>query len=151
MFELLLCFALAVALVRAGRARHAWSLGLGSAVVYLVLADTLAAFAGNPGPQQVFALFNYFFLGPGSASVRAPAVLPLPALLVAQPLLLRGLRCALSGVAAWRCFGEASELNPLVPRARALDGIALSFAGAAVVDAAEAVVLIFALLLLRNS
>ena len=96
-------------------------------------------------PRPVYSVFNEFLLGPGSAAVRAPGLLPLPELLLQYPLALRGLRIALCTAASWRCLNESSQLNPLLPRAYALDDIALPFAGAGVLDTLEGIVLIFAM------
>jgi hypothetical protein len=149
MFELLLCFALGVGLTRAGKARHLWSLSGGLAAVYLVVADTLGVLAARGGPRPLFSLFNELFLGPGSTALRAPGALPLPDLLLEHPLIVRGLRVALCAIVAWRCLHESSALNPLLPRARALDAIGMCFVGAAVIDAAETVLLVFAMQLVR--
>jgi hypothetical protein len=145
--ELLLAAALLIGLVRAGRARHRWALVCGAVAFYLLAADTLSVVAASGAPRSVYSLFNDLFLGPGSSLDRAPAWLPLPALLVRYPLVLRALRIVLCAAASWRCSSESSQLNPLLPRAYALDGVALPFAGAAVLDTVEGIVVIFALLL----
>jgi hypothetical protein len=74
-------------------------------------------------------------------------VLPLPAFALSYPLTVRAIRIALSTFAAWRCLRESAPLNPLLERAYALDGIAFAFTGAAVVDALEGVLLLWALAL----
>jgi hypothetical protein len=145
--ELLLLFALLLALVRALRARHRWAVTCGAVALYLLVADTLGVVAASGGPRSMYSLFNDLFLGPGSSLERAAALLPLPVWLVRYPLLLRALRVALCSAASWRCLSEASQLNPLLPRAYQLDGVALPFAGAAVLDCVETIVLVFALLL----
>lgn len=45
---------------------------------------------------------------------------------------------------------ESSQLNPLLPRAYALDGVALPFIAVGVLDALEGVLVIFAWLLLGD-
>ena len=75
---------------------------------------------------------------------RAPGLLPLPSLALSNPLSLRATRIALGSLAAWHCLRESSRLNPLLPRAYTLDAIAMPFAGAAVVDTIEGVLLLWA-------
>lgn len=144
MLEFLLWLAVLVSLRRALRARHRTAIVCAVLLTYLLLADTLASWAMPRPNHQAFELFGYLFLGPLSARDRAASVLPLPALVLAQPLLLRAFRIALSAFAAWHCLRESSALNPLLPRAYTLDGIAFGFTGAAVVDAIEAVLLLWA-------
>jgi len=145
--ELLLLAALLLGLARAARAQHRWALVCGAAALYLLIADTLAVLAARDGPRPLYSLFTDLFLGPGSSLERTAALLPLPGLLVRYPLLLRAVRIALSSAASWRCLSESSRLNPLLPRAYQLDGVALPLAGAAVLDSAEGILLVFALLL----
>lgn len=144
MLEVLLWLAVIVALRRAVRARHTIAIVCAVLLTYLLLADTLSSWAMPRATHQAFDLFGYMFLGPLAAQDRAASVLPLPALALAQPLIVRGVRIALSAFAAWRCLRESSALNPLLPRAYALDGIAFAFTGASVVDAVEAVLLLWA-------
>jgi hypothetical protein len=141
--EFLLCLAAVTAISRAVRARHAHAIICGVLVGYLLLADLFAAWAVS-GPHQLFDLFSYLFLGPLSARERAAGVLPLPALALHHPLGVRATRIALSSFACWRCLHESSQLNPLLPRAYALDAIAMPFAGAAVVDMIETILLLWA-------
>jgi hypothetical protein len=61
-----------------------------------------------------------------------------PALLIQQPLLIRALRANLCWLLSFACLRESSHLNPLVPRAHALDDIAFAFTGTGIVDALEA-------------
>lgn len=148
MLELLLCFALATGVYRAHRARHRWVALGGWLAVYLLLADTWSALAAvSHGPQPYHLVFVYMFLGPGAGPLREAAVLPLPPLLLVLPLVLRGLRALCTATCAWVCLRESSKLNPLLPRAYALDGIAMPFAGASVIDAVESVLLLWAVLM----
>jgi hypothetical protein len=55
-------------------------------------------------------------------------------MLLAEPLAVRIVRVGCCGVVAWVCFYRSAQLNPLLPRAYALDAVALPFAGAAVAD-----------------
>lgn len=151
MLELGLFATLVLALVRALRMRHRWALIGGSAALYLLLADTLCVIAARDVPRAIYSVFNELFLGPGTSAARAPGLLPLPALLIAQPLWLRGARIALCAAGSWRCLHESSQLNPLLPRAYALDAIGLPLAGAAVLDALATIVLLFALHMTANS
>lgn len=144
MLEFLLWLAVLVSLGRAIRARHRTAIVSAVLLTYLLLADTLASWAMPRANHHAFDLFGYMFLGPLSARDRAASVLPLPALALAQPLIVRAVRIALSAFGAWYCLRESSALNPLLPRAYVLDGIAFGFTGAAVVDALEAVLLLWA-------
>lgn len=146
MLELLLWLALVVAMRRSIRARHKLAILCCTAVCYLLLADSLASLAVSK-PHQLFDFFGYLFLGPLSAAERAASRLPLPAVALALPLTVRATRIALSTFASWKCLHESAPLNPLLPRAYALDAIAMAFAGAAVVDALEGVLLLWASLL----
>jgi hypothetical protein len=150
LFELLLWLAMIVALRRAVRARHGVGVICGVLLGYLLVADTLAAWSVPRAHNQLFDFFGYMFLGPLSARERSASVLPLPALGLGYPLTLRAVRIALSSFASWRCLRESAVLNPLLPRAYALDGIAMAFAGAAVVDAIEGVLLLWALALVMS-
>jgi hypothetical protein len=143
--ELLLLVVLLTGLMRAGHAGHAWAVLGGAAALYLLLADTLSVVAVDSAARPLLSAFNDIFIGPGTAASRAPGALPLPALLLGHPLWLRGLRSLLSATVAGRCLHESGKLNPLMPRSYELDGIAMPFAGAGVIDAAEAVVLFLAL------
>lgn len=67
-----------------------------------------------------------------------------------HPLLLRTTRASLCAAASFVCLRQSAQLNPLLPRAYALDGVAMPFAGAAIVDAIEGVVLLWALALARG-
>jgi hypothetical protein len=147
MLELLLWLAVIVALRRATRARHLHAAVCGALLGYLLLADTLSSWAVSRPHNQLFDFFGYVFLGPLSARDRAASLLPLPALGLSYPLAVRAVRIATSSFAAWRCLRESALLNPLLPRAYALDGIAFAFTGAAVVDALEGVLLLWALVL----
>lgn len=142
MLEALFCGALATGVVRATRARVRLALVAGAIVSYLWLADTLAVFATRTEPAHPLLVIIVLFLGPGAAPTRIAGSLPLPTVLFDWPLVLRALRVALCGLAAQQCFRHASRLNPLLPRAYALDGVALPFAGAAVADALALVLLL---------
>jgi hypothetical protein len=144
MLELLLCFAVATGIERARRARHRVALLGGGVVAYLIVADTLCAVAGNRGDQQIFSLFNYLFIGPGAAALRSDAALPLPSIALDHPWLVRVTRSLLCGGISWHVLRESSRLNPLLPRAYALDALAMPFVGAAIIDAVELIVLVFA-------
>jgi hypothetical protein len=146
--ELLLLVVLLTGMMRAGHAGHGWALIGGAAVLYLLLADTLSVAAVDSVVHAPLAAFNDVFIGPGTAAQRAPGALPLPALLLRHPLWLRGLRSLLSGAVATRCMQESAKLNPLVPRSYELDGIAMPFAGAGIIDALEGLVLFVALKLM---
>jgi hypothetical protein len=141
--ELLLWLAVATGMWRAARARHWHAVFCGALLGYLLIADLVASLAVSQ-PHHIFDLFSYMFLGPLSARERVASFLPLPALAIDHPLVLRATRVALSTLASWRCLRESSQLNPLLPRAYTLDGIAMPFAGAAVVDAIEGVLLLWA-------
>ena len=144
MLELLLCFALATGITRAQRAGHRWALVGGTLVAYLLFADTLSALAGMHDDHSAYSFFNYLFLGPGVAPSRSPAALPLPHVLLEHPLLTRGLRVLACAAVTRQCLRESAALNPLLPRAYELDGIAMPFAGAGVIDTLEAILLVFA-------
>jgi hypothetical protein len=68
----------------------------------------------------------------------------LPTLLIEHSLLVRPLRSLVCWLVAWTCFRESNQLNPLLPRAYALDGLAMAFVGAGIVDALATVVLLWA-------
>lgn len=118
-----------------------------AAVGYLLLADVLCAWAA-PAEGNVFALFRNVFLGPTSSPLRAASILPLPALLIEQPLLIRAIRASLCWIVGFACLHQSGKLNPLLARAYVLDGTALAFVGTGVIDAIEATILLFAWLLL---
>lgn len=143
MLEFTLGLAITIALWRAVSVRHWPATTSATLLGYLLLADVFAAGAVSK-PHQVFDVFSYVFLGPLCAPERAASVLPLPALALRYPLGIRALRIALSWFASWRCLRESSRLNPLLPRAYALDGIAFPLAGAAILDAIEATLLLWA-------
>lgn len=63
---------------------------------------------------------------------------------------MRATRIALSAFASWYCLNESAKLNPLLPRAYTLDGIAMPFAGAAVAEGIEAVLLLWAFALVAQ-
>ena len=150
MLELLLCYAIAVGSWRATRARHGLALTCSLLLVYLITADLLAAWAVK-GPHHVFDVFSYMFLGPMSLPYRAASLLPLPAAALSHPLGLRAARAVISAVASWSCLRESAQQNPLLPRAYTLDGIAMPFAGAAVIELIESVLLLWALTMAAHS
>lgn len=84
------------------------------------------------------------FLGPLALPERAAAIPPLPSFALDHPLGVRITRIMLGTIAAAACLRESSRLNPLLPRAYTLDGIAMPFVGAAVVDSIECVLLMWA-------
>ncbi|HKP62908.1 MAG TPA: hypothetical protein VJV78_39505 [Polyangiales bacterium] len=143
MLEFLITCALASGIARALRLRHGWALLGGCAVAYLLLGDTLAAFAAR-GQGSIFGLFGSVFIGPGASPLRGTGPLPWPRFLTQYPLLVRALRSSLCGIVAWICLRQSNRLNPLLPRAYALDAVGMPFAGAAVVDALIAVILFWA-------
>jgi hypothetical protein len=145
--ELLFAFALVIGLVRAVRLRHGWAIAGGCLVAYLSIADTLCVFAAR-GNGGVFGFFGNVFLGPGASPLRAFGALPWPRLLVVYPLLVRALRSVTCGSVAAICFRQSSKLNPLLPRAYALDALAFPFLGAGIVDALAAVILLWAWMML---
>jgi hypothetical protein len=141
--ELLLYLAIGVAAWRALRARHRVALPCGALLVYLLLADLLAAWAVSK-PHQVMDLFAYLFLGPLAMVDRQRAALFLPSFALEHPIATRVARITLGSIASWRCLHESAQLNPLLPRAYVLDDIAMPFAAAAVVDTIEGVLLLWA-------
>lgn len=143
MLECLLFVAVATGVWRALRAGHGVSASFGVLVSYLLLADVCAAWAVSQS-HHAFDVFSYAFLGPLTARERAATYLALPDLALEHPWALRAARIVLCASASWRCLRESARLNPLLPRAYALDGIALPFAGAAVVELLEGVVLVWA-------
>jgi hypothetical protein len=70
--------------------------------------------------------------------------------LIAQPLWTRVLRASLFWAVGFACLRESAKLNPVVSRAYALDGVAMPFIAVGLIDALEAVLLIFAWLLLGD-
>lgn len=149
MLEALLAYALLTGLVRALRLRHGWAVVGACTAAYLLIADTLCALAAR-GPGNVFGLFGNVFIGPGASPLRALGAMPLPLLFVQHPLIVRGVRIIVGSLIAWTCFRESSRLNPLVQRAYALDGLAMPFAGAAIVDALATVVLLWAWMMIGD-
>jgi len=149
MLEALQLFAFVVAIRRALALGGRIALFVAGIVAYLLLADLLCMLAA-PAEGNVFGLFRNVFLGLTAAPLRAASVLPLPAPLIAQPLWTRALRSGLCWAVGIACLRESAKLNPLVPRAYALDGVALPFIAVGLIDALEAVLLIFAWLLLGD-
>jgi hypothetical protein len=143
MLELLFACALVTGFVRAVRLRHGWAIAGACAVAYLLIADELCVFAVR-GNGTVFGLFASVFIGPGASPQRALGAVPFPRLLIQHPLLVRVVRSVVCGLVAWICFRQSSRLNPLVQRAYALDGLAMPFAGAGILDALATVVLLWA-------
>jgi hypothetical protein len=136
MLEALLAFALSTGTARAFRVRLTWAVLGGLLALYLVVADALNVVAA-PEPLSPFFLFSFMFLGPSMSPYRAAGVLPVPSLCVEQPVVLRLARLGLCATLAWLYLQRSSKLNPLLPRAYALDAAALPFAGAAVLDTLE--------------
>ncbi|MET0385596.1 MAG: hypothetical protein ABW321_06540, partial [Polyangiales bacterium] len=141
-------FAFGVSVQRAWRLRHPLALTGIALAAYLIVADLLGRFAAHDDAGGFFGLFSTVFIGPTASPLRAAALLPLPAPLITQPLWLRALRCAICWSVAWACLRESRRRNPLLPHAYALDSLALPIAAAGVVDAIEAVILLWAQLML---
>jgi hypothetical protein len=70
---------------------------------------------------------------------------------IAQPLWIRAMRASLCWALGYAFLRQSAQLNPLLPRAYALDGVALPFIAVGLLDALEAVLIIFAWLLLGDS
>ncbi|HTU62955.1 MAG TPA: hypothetical protein VMF89_31055 [Polyangiales bacterium] len=147
MLEALQWFAFVVAVRRARAIGSRAALIVAGIVGYLLLADLLCMLAAPP-EGNVFALFRNVFLGPTASPLRAASLLPLPASLIAQPLWIRAIRAGLCWALGSVMLRESSRLNPLLPRAYALDGAALPFIAVGLLDALEAVIVLFAWLLL---
>jgi hypothetical protein len=134
--------------VRRARALGSWAaLTVSGIVAYLLLADLLGMLAA-PAEGSVFGLFRNVFLGPTAAPLRAASALPLPGLFIAQPLWIRAMRATFCWALGCVFLHQSSQLNPLLPRAYALDGVALPFIGVGLFDALEGVIVVFAWLLL---
>jgi hypothetical protein len=149
MLEALQLFAFVVAVWRARVLGSRIAVFVAGIVAYLLLADLLCMLAA-PAEGNVFALFRNVFLGPTAAPLRAASVLPLPASLISHPLWIRALRASLCWAVGFACLRESAALNPLMPRAYALDGVAMPFIAVGLIDALEAVLLILAWLLLGD-
>jgi hypothetical protein len=143
MIELAICLALGLGLMRGIRLGHAWSVVSGSLIGYGLVADFLnvAAAAGEPLPA-LYA-FVYIFLGPGGGPARTPGPLPLPLLLVNNPLWLRAGSALLAWVVVGSCKRESARLHPQLPRAYALDALAMPFLLLGILQAIVAVMLLF--------
>jgi hypothetical protein len=142
MLELLVCANLALGLMRAVRLHDRGTVLGGVAALYLLAADTLAVFPIS-GSLSWFHPFGVMFFGPGVLPYRQAGLL-IPGLLIEEPLLLRALRVGACAAVAWRCLHRSAKLNPLMPRAYALDAVAVPFTGAAVLDTLTGIVLVMA-------
>lgn len=60
-------------------------------------------------------------------------------------------RASLCWALGYALLRQSAQLNPLLPRAYALDGVALPFIAVGLLDALEAVLIVFAWLLLGDS
>jgi hypothetical protein len=145
--EALQLLAFASGASRAVRLRHAVAIAGAALVGYLIAADLLGAFAVRQ-PGNPFSPFVSMMLGPCAWPLRTSAALPLPALLIQQPLALRTARALVCSLITVLCLKQSNAQNPLLPRAAALDAIALPFAGVAVVDALETIILLWAWLMI---
>jgi hypothetical protein len=149
MLEMFFAFVLIVGCGRAVRLRHTWAMLGAGAVLYLLIADVLCSI-GSGAQGGVFGFFGAVFIGPGASPLRTAGALPVPCVLIAHPLFTRALRCVVCWLVAWICLRQSSRLNPLLPRAYALDDVASAFVGAGVVDAVAAVVLLWAQLMMGD-
>ena len=149
MLECLWLVALLLGTVRAVRHGFAPVVAAGAGALYLLAADTLSA-VGTNAPESFYAVFSRFILGPGASIVREAGLLPLPGLLLEQPVWTRGLRVAIGVLSAVGCLRRSSAINPLLPRAQALDETGLPFVGAAVIDGIMIVIFGFAYVLARD-
>jgi hypothetical protein len=149
MLEMFLAFVLIAGCVRAVGLRHTWALVGGGTVLYLLVADVLCSI-GSGAQGGVFGFFGEAFVGLGASPFRSVGALPMPRVFIAHPLFTRALRCVICWLVAWICLRQSSRLNPLLPRAYALDDVASAFVGAGIVDAIAAVVLLWAWLMIGD-
>jgi hypothetical protein len=149
MVDFVILLALLLGAWRSVKLRHRLGIPMAATMLYLLVADAVAALRFQ-GEMPALHAFVLAFLGPGAAQTHGPPWLPLPWPFATHPLSVRLVIAAAAAHVVLGCHREGAELNPLVPRSQALDRMSSPFVLVAVLELMIVVQLLLVGFLIRD-